>query len=106
MVRYNLIDSTYLSKYLAAFEWVFQTLTTVGYGDIGAQTLTERIFAIMWMIIGVGFYSFAIGNVGTILSNMDRRLSELKNKMNIFNDFTLKVHLPIFLKEKILRFFE
>ena len=106
MVRYSLIDSEYITKYLAAFEWVFQTLTTVGFGDIGAQTLTERIFAIMWMIIGVGFYSFAIGNVGTILSNMDRRLSELKNKMNIFNDFSLKVGLPIFLKEKILRFFE
>ena len=58
------------------------------------------------MIIGVGFYSFAIGNVGTILSNMDRRLSDLKDKMNIFNDFCLKVRLPLSVKEKVLRFFE
>lgn len=105
-MRYELYEEDYLSQYLAAFEWVFQTLTTVGFGDIAAKSLIERIFAIMWMIIGVGFYSYAIGNVGTILSNMDRRLSELKDKMNIFNDFCLKVSLPLFVKEKVLRFFE
>lgn len=81
-------------------------MTTVGFGDISAQTLTEKIFAIMWMIIGVGFYSFAIGNVGAIIANMDRRSSELKDKMNVFNDFCLKVRLPLFVKEKVLRFFE
>lgn len=105
-MRFHLRDSDYVTQYLAAFEWVFQTLTMVGFGDITAQTFTERIFAIMWMIIGVGFYSFAIGNVGSILANMDKRSSELKDKMNIFNDFCLKVRIPMFVKEKVLRFFE
>lgn len=58
------------------------------------------------MIVGVVFYSFAIGNIGNILGNIDRRFTELNNKINMFNDFALKAKLPLFVKEKILRFFE
>jgi len=59
----GLIDSADGDKYLVAFYWAFQTLTTVGYGDITVGTLTEQCFAMIWMIFGVGFYSYTIGNM-------------------------------------------
>lgn len=45
-----------------------QTVTVVGYGDIPPKTSTEYTFAVIWMLIGTGFYSFTIGNISAILS--------------------------------------
>jgi len=50
----------------------------VGYGDIEPGTPIERIIAILWMIVGVGIYSFTIGNLSSLLYTMDRRDTILK----------------------------
>lgn len=57
--------------------WALQTLTTVGYGDINAGMQDERILSIMWMIAGVGFYSFTIGNLASIIRAVDFRSARL-----------------------------
>lgn len=78
----------------------------MGFGDITAETTAERIFSIVWMILGVGMFSFAIGNVGSILSNIDKRESELREKINQFNEFTTKVKLPNQISFQIRQFYE
>ncbi len=60
---------------MAALYWAFSTLLTVGYGDIHAYTNGEMILALFWMIIGGSFYTFAIGNLSSMLSNLDTRAS-------------------------------
>lgn len=55
-------------KYLFAFNWALQTLTTVGYGDVSPNNFTERLVSLVWMIVGVAFYSFTIGNLASIIS--------------------------------------
>ncbi len=39
----------------------------VGYGDVPCETIYERILAILWMTVGVGFYSFNIQNTASLL---------------------------------------
>lgn len=63
VVRLNYLDQSPETQYLASLYWALQTLTTVGFGDINATTIPEKILAILWMIFGVGFYSFTIGNL-------------------------------------------
>ena len=53
--------------YSAAFYFTVATITTVGYGDILASTTVERIFAALFMIIGVILFSLATGSLGSIL---------------------------------------
>jgi len=48
--------------------WATQTITTVGYGDIPAFTSSELILSFIWMLVGVGFYSFIIGNFSSIVT--------------------------------------
>jgi Ion channel. len=81
-------------------------LTTVGYGDIVPKTAMEQIIAVSWMMVGVGFYSFTIGNLSSILETLDRRSQALKNKLTAFNNFAMKVKLPVFLRQKVQRYFE
>lgn len=58
-------------QFLVSFYWAFQTLLTIGYGDIVPHNQFERMFAVMWMIFGVGFYSYMIGNIINMINEFD-----------------------------------
>ena len=51
--------------------WATQTITTVGYGEIAAKTRSEIFFSFTWMLLGVLFYSFIIGNFASISESED-----------------------------------
>ena len=53
------------------------------------------------MLFGVGFYSFTIGTLSSVLVNMDTRENILKYKLSILNDFSKETKLNTQLKEKI-----
>ena len=67
------MDKDFVSKYIASVYWSFETVTTIGYGDISPQTLRERIFSLASMIIGVLMYSFVIANLSIMTSGYDAR---------------------------------
>jgi len=64
-------------QYIISFYWAFQTLTTVGFGDISGGNEVEQVMAIMWMIFGVGYYSYTIGNMTSMISSFDSDNEEL-----------------------------
>jgi voltage-gated potassium channel Kch len=101
-----LVDSDAFTQYLASIYWTFETLTTVGYGDITPGTSSERVLTVIWMLVGVAFYSFTIGNLSSILADMDRRSQILKNKLTAFNNFASRVKLSDMIRLKIQNFFE
>lgn len=68
IVLRGLMDSGNFEQYISAMYWAFQTLTTVGYGDMQGRTNTERLFSIFWILFGVAFYSLTIGNLQSIIS--------------------------------------
>ena len=106
VVRAGLLDAENISIYLASVYYAFSTLTTVGYGDINALTMKERIFSIIWMIFGVGFYSFTIGLLTSTFSNAETRESSLKRKITLVNEFAKEVKAPKSLKDRIKRVLE
>lgn len=71
VVRMNMQDDDNFTLYITSIYWTVQTITTVGFGDIPAVTVMEKIIAIGWMIVGVGFYSFTNGNLSSIMAQMD-----------------------------------
>jgi hypothetical protein len=95
-----------MTQYLVACNWALQTLTTVGYGDISIGTTTERLMSILWMFFGVGFYSFTIGNLASIISSIDSKAAHLQQKVSILADFSKRKKLPEELETRIRRFIE
>jgi len=57
--------------YLTSFYFTTTTITTVGYGDFSGNTVIEKIFCIMIMIIGVISFSLASASLSSLLSNYD-----------------------------------
>jgi Ion channel len=43
------------------------TILTVGYGDISAFTMSEKIYCVILMLIGVFSFSFATGALASII---------------------------------------
>lgn len=101
VVRYNMENSTEFELYLASIYWVVQTIATVGFGDISAKTPIERLFSIVLMCFGVGFYSYTVSNLSNIMATLDIRSSNLKNKLTALIEFSKATKLPEDLKSRI-----
>jgi len=103
VTRYSHNNKPNMELYILSVYYVFTTLTTVGYGDIAARTLNERVFAIILMGFGVGFYSYTISNLSTIMENMDIRSANLKTRLSTLHEFVKDSNIPRDLKGKIKR---
>jgi CRP-like cAMP-binding protein len=93
-------------KYLVAYYWAITTLSTVGYGDITAQTPTERIFSLLAEMFGCLAFATLVGTLGSIMvgqklleEKVDKQLSELR-------EFMQAKGIPKLLRHKVRRYME
>jgi hypothetical protein len=49
----NLLGQSNYAKYVSALYWSLSTLSTVGYGDVTPIVPSEKITAMMGMVLGV-----------------------------------------------------
>lgn len=99
-------DSPDSYQYLMSVHWALQTLTTVGYGDLPTMSTNEKTAALIWMIIGVGFYSFSIGNIINILDQIDVQGAHLQQKLVVFYEFSKRTRLKDDVLFQVKRFLE
>lgn len=83
-------DSSNFDCYIASFYWVTSTVVTVGYGDIVPVNTLERIVTIVFMFVGVVFYSFTIGSLSSLLSEFDAKNSVFDEKVNTLTQIQRK----------------
>ncbi|XP_028409023.1 uncharacterized protein LOC114531609 [Dendronephthya gigantea] len=53
---------------LEGFWWAFVTMTTVGYGDRSPRGYAARVFAIVWVLVGLVIISITTGVITTSLT--------------------------------------
>lgn len=86
--------------------WTLQVLTTVGYGDMGAGNTLEIFMNIFWMVFGVAFYSFVIGNVQSIILKSTEDTEDLINKLKALEKFKKETNLKEGVFIRIKKFLE
>lgn len=101
VVRYGFQDEDNMTLYLRSIYWAVATILTVGYGDITAHTMFEQLMSVVWMIFGVGFYSYTVGSLSSFLQSIDTRETVILSKMAAVQEFSLQVGLSSALKEKV-----
>eukprot|EP00347_Sterkiella_histriomuscorum_P004721 403359363 len=106
VVRANLLDEDYLIQYLYSLYWSTQTVITVGYGDIPSVTPIEMIISLFWMIFGVGFYSFIIGNYSSIIQSNIQIQASIQLRIKSLAELAKKAAIPVELAKKIKKFIE
>ena len=68
----NLMDKPIFLLYLNSFYFITTTITTVGYGDMIGNSMTETIFRIILLTVGISLYSWIVSNIGNYVDNESR----------------------------------
>jgi voltage-gated potassium channel len=95
-------------RYLQAFYWTVTTLATIGYGDItpNRENPIQLIFTIFTELIGVGTYGFIIGNISTLIANIDVAKTQYREKMEKINTFLKYRNIPGPLQKRISDYYD
>ncbi|OQV13313.1 Cyclic nucleotide-gated channel cone photoreceptor subunit alpha [Hypsibius exemplaris] len=74
-------DDPLIQKYVWSFYWSTLTLTTIGEVP-GPVKESEYIFVIVDFLVGVLIFATIVGNVGSMISNMNASRVEFQNRMD------------------------
>ena len=80
-------DAEPFEQYMTSLYWAFATMTTVGYDDINCTTYAERIWGVFVLLAGAILFSFLVGKMGVLSSEMDANNSECRQMLNKVDKF-------------------
>jgi len=103
IMRYKYMDEEEGDIYLIWLYFAITSLTTVGYGDISAFTTAEMIIAMLWMMFGVGVYSFIVGTLSSVLSSMDAKTEMVETKLELYKYFSKDMQLTEKVQKEITK---
>ena len=69
IIKAGFQDQSHIMLYLTSFYYLMTTMTTVGYGDIVGVSLSEIIFQIIVLSVGITIYSWVVSNIGNYVKN-------------------------------------
>ncbi|XP_072226361.1 voltage-gated delayed rectifier potassium channel KCNH8 [Leuresthes tenuis] len=97
---------TIRSVYIASLYFTLSSLTSVGFGNVSANTDAEKIFSVCVMLIGALMHALVFGNVTAIIQRMYSRWSQYHTRTKDLKDFIRVHHLPQSLKQRMLEYFQ
>ena len=77
--------------YIFAFYWIFEVITTVGYGDYSGATSSEYIFSIILEFLGLTFFSFLMGSINSIFDTSDNFDDLIEQKLDQLDMWIKKI---------------
>ncbi|XP_072381889.1 voltage-gated delayed rectifier potassium channel KCNH8 isoform X4 [Diabrotica undecimpunctata] len=97
---------TSLDAYVTALYFTCSSLTSVGFGNVSANTTNEKIFSICVMLIGALMHAVVFGNVTAIIQRMYSRRSLYQQKWRDLKDFLTLHQIPKELKQRMQDYFQ
>ncbi|XP_031640791.1 potassium voltage-gated channel subfamily H member 8 isoform X2 [Contarinia nasturtii] len=97
---------THSEAYVTALYYTFTSLTSVGFGNVSANTKGEKVFTIVMMLIGALMHAVVFGNVTAIIQRMYARRSQYHSKWRDLKDFIVLHQMPSELKQRMQDYFQ
>ena len=81
-------------QYFTALYWGMTTITTTGYGDIGANTMVEKIWTILFMLAGFTIQAMVIGNLTMMFIERSNKYLNARVQLDKLNELMKKHKVP------------
>lgn len=80
--------------YLTALYFTMTCLTSIGFGNVAAETDLEKTFCCCMMIVSSLLYAAIFGHVTTIIHNMTLATAKYHEMLNSVKEFMLLNSVP------------
>ncbi|KAM3138771.1 hypothetical protein pb186bvf_009150 [Paramecium bursaria] len=106
LIKNDLLDADWITKYITSLYFSTVTTITVGYGDITPTTNLERIFVVVMILLVCGVLGYTISSIGNILKQLNEKEQNYKQKINSINRYLNKLKINKQLHLQIRKYFE
>lgn len=94
-------------QYIRALYWCITTIATIGYGDYvpNHDSNIQVIYTIIVQIIGVGMFGYIIGNVATLIVNIDAARADFHLKMEEVRNYMRIKQIPSSIQDRVKNYY-
>lgn len=90
--------------FVTAIEFAFMIMV-LGYGTTSPTTSTERVFAILCMLIAGSIYAYAIGSICSVISMRDPATTKFQETMDLLLKYVDENNMPMQLRMRMHEYF-
>ncbi|XP_043597780.1 potassium voltage-gated channel subfamily H member 8 isoform X1 [Bombus pyrosoma] len=105
-LKISVENVTHAESYITALYFTCSSLTSVGFGNVSANTFSEKFFSICTMLIGALMHAVVFGNVTAIIQRIYSRRSLYQTKLRDLKDFFVLHQIPEELKQRMQDYFQ
>lgn len=89
IINFNLenFDSSFFDQYICILYWAFETILTIGYGDVVSKNKKEKIFNIFGMLITCCVFMSIMSKIGEMIDDMRNKQSFINEKIYVANQY-------------------
>lgn len=94
-------------QYIRALYWCITTIATIGYGDYvpNHDSNIQIIYTIIVQIIGVGMFGYIIGNVATLIVNIDAARADFHARMEEVRNYMRIKQIPSAIQDRVKNYY-
>ena len=98
---------SFADQYIRALYWCITTIATIGYGDYtpSRDSNLQILYTIVVQIIGVGMFGYIIGNVSTLIVNIDAARASFRSRMEEVRSYMRIYKIPASLQDRVKNYY-
>lgn len=97
--------STFRYQYIYCFYWSTLTLTTIGEVPVPERDI-EYLFVVIDFLVGVLIFATIVGNVGSMITNMNAARAEFQNRMDSIKQYMEFRKVSKDLENRVIKWFD